>query len=76
MRESVVASLKRLFGDRGVNIDALNDETDLIEALDWDSMDAVDLGMEFERAHNVVLPQQAEQFNTISKLLGFFPASN
>lgn len=73
MREHVITSLKRLFGDRGVDIDSLSDDEDLIERLEWDSMDAVDMGMEFERQHDVVLPREAEAFNTIAKLVAFFP---
>jgi acyl carrier protein len=75
MREHVIASLKRLFGDRGVDIDSITDDSeDLIDRLEWDSMDAVDMGLEFERRHDVVLPREARDFNTINKILSFFPA--
>jgi len=74
MRTHVTTSLKRLFGDRGVEIDALGDDDDLVEALEWDSMDVVDLGMEFERQHDVELPKEAASFDTIRKLVAFLTA--
>jgi len=71
MRARVVAALERLFGDRGVDIDALKDDDDLSEHLEWDSMDIVDLGMEFERRLEAKLPEEVDAINTISRLVGF-----
>ena len=68
MREAVIASLTRLFEDRGVDIAALEDDEDLAERLGWDSMDIVDLGMEFERRHGATLPRVVEEINTIARL--------
>lgn len=67
-REAVIASLKRLFGDRGVDIDALRDDEDLPARLGWDSMDVVDLGMELERLHGVRLSQAVDEIRTIARL--------
>ena len=71
MRAKVVEALERLFGDRGVNITDLTDEADLSESLEWDSMDIVDLGMEFERRLGVTLPEEVGEINTIARLVGF-----
>ena len=71
MRVRVVEALSRLFGDRGVDINTLADDADLSERLEWDSMDIVDLGMEFERRLGVMLPEEAGEINTISRLVGF-----
>ncbi|MDG1479114.1 MAG: acyl carrier protein [Myxococcota bacterium] len=71
MRARVVAALERLFGDRGVDIGALKDDDDLSEHLEWDSMDIVDLGMEFERRLDAKLPEEVDAINTISRLVGF-----
>jgi acyl carrier protein len=70
MRAQVVEALVRLFGDRDVDIDALADDADLSEHLEWDSMDVVDLGMEFERRLGVALPEEVSAINTISRLVG------
>ena len=71
MRAKVVEALTRLFGDRGVDISVLEDDADLQERLEWDSMDIVDLGMEFERRLGVTLPEEADEINTIARLVGF-----
>ena len=71
MRTKVVEALLRLFGDRGVDIGALDDDADLGEQLEWDSMDLVDLGMEFERRLGVKLPEEIGEVNTIARLVGF-----
>ena len=68
MRELVIASLVRLFEDRGVDIAALGDDEDLAARLGWDSMDIVDLGMEFERRHDTPLPREVAEINTITRL--------
>ena len=71
MRSRVVEALDRLFGDRGVDIGGLADDADLGEHLEWDSMDVVDLGMEFERRLGVTIPEEIGEINTISRLVGF-----
>ncbi len=70
MRGQIVAVLERLFSDRGVDIAALSDAVDLSEALEWDSMDVVDLGMELERCLGVSIPEEVERINSIAKLMG------
>jgi len=71
MRAKVVEALTRLFGDRGVDISTLADDEALQERLEWDSMDIVDLGMEFERRLGVTLPEEVGEINTISRLVSF-----
>lgn len=66
-------ALERLFGDRGVDLAALRAEDCLADALDWDSMDVVDLGMELRRHHGVEIPEDIDQIDTIAKLRAFFP---
>mgnify|MGYP002631949495 CR=1 FL=1 len=68
MRDKVLASLERVFGDREVELATLSDEDRLDQLLEWDSMDVVDLGMEFKRRHGVKLPEDLEQVNSIGKL--------
>ena len=71
MRAKVVEALTRLFGDRGVDIGTLADDDALQERLEWDSMDIVDLGMEFERRLGVTLPEEVGEINTIARLVSF-----
>ena len=71
MRAKVVEALTRLFGDRGVDIRTLADDDALHERLEWDSMDIVDLGMEFERRLGVTLPEEVGEINTIARLVSF-----
>lgn len=74
MRDKVIASLESLFGDRDVDIAALGDGDRLDELLEWDSMDVVDLGMEFKRRHGVKLPEDLEQIATVGRLVGLLSA--
>ena len=71
MRAKVVEALTRLFGDRGVDISTLADDDALHERLEWDSMDIVDLGMEFESRLGVTLPEEVGEINTIARLVSF-----
>ncbi|MCB9741069.1 MAG: acyl carrier protein [Alphaproteobacteria bacterium] len=70
----VLRSLERLFGDRGVKLSELAAGQSLAEALDWDSMDVVDLGMEFKRSLGVELPEDVEQIDSIAKLVALVDA--
>jgi acyl carrier protein len=74
VRDKVIASLESLFGDRDVDIAALGDGDRLDELLEWDSMDVVDLGMEFKRRHGVNLPEDLEQIATVGRLVGLLSA--
>jgi acyl carrier protein len=74
VRDKVIASLESLFGDRDVDIAALGDGDRLDELLEWDSMDVVDLGMEFKRRHGVKLPEDLEQIATVGRLVGLLSA--
>ena len=71
MRAQVITALERLFGDRGVNIADLSDSADLSEQLEWDSMDIVDMSMEFEHRLNTKLPEVVGEINTIARLVAF-----
>lgn len=78
MRQSeseVMRSLERLFGDRGVELSELSAAQRLPEVLDWDSMDVVDLGMEFKRRLGVELPEDVEQIDSIAKLVALVDAA-
>lgn len=68
-RDLVVRSLERVFGDRGVDIGALHDGDSLSRALEWDSMDVVDLGLEFKRRHQVKLPEELAAVDSIGRLV-------
>ncbi|MCB9745668.1 MAG: acyl carrier protein [Alphaproteobacteria bacterium] len=72
--DEVRASLERLFGDRGVDLAEVEPGQRLPELLDWDSMDVVDLGMEFKRRLGVELPEDVEQIDTITKLTALVEA--
>ena len=69
MRERVIEALVRLFTDREVNIAALPDDADLGLHLHWDSMDIVDLGLEFQHRLGVRLPDELTELYTISRLV-------
>lgn len=68
-RERVLDSLERLFADRDVEVRGLDDGQSLSEALDWDSMDIVDLGMEFKRRHGLELPEGLESVDSLALLV-------
>lgn len=69
VEQKVRAALERLFGDRGVVIAELTPEESLTDVLDWDSMDVVDLGLEFRRSLGVTLPEEADAIDTIARLV-------
>lgn len=67
-RARVLESLNRLFGDRGVPLETLGDDDNLAQRLEWDSMDVVDLSLEFRRRLGAPIPEDLDQINTIARL--------
>jgi acyl carrier protein len=67
--------LGRLFLDRDVDLAALSDDANLGECLQWDSLDRVDLGLEFQHSLGVRLPDDREQVYTIAYLVGLLDSS-